>query len=55
VLNVFQASAGKFSTLDEFIRIVSADPVSIGFKPGVVRLSRDNWTLLYRSLSGGAQ
>jgi mono/diheme cytochrome c family protein len=55
VLDAVQASAGRFTDLDEFIRIVSADPVAIGFKPEVVRLSRDNWALLHRTVTGGAQ
>ena len=37
-------------SLDEFIKMVSADPVTIGFKPAVVRLSREEWNALYSYL-----
>jgi mono/diheme cytochrome c family protein len=37
--------------LEEFIKIVSADPVTIGFKPEVVRLSNEEWGALYNYLS----
>ena len=38
-------------SLDEFVRIVSADPITIGFKSEVVRLSREEWSALYSYLS----
>jgi len=37
--------------LDEFIKIVSSDPVTIGFKPDVVRLTSQEWSALYSYLS----
>jgi mono/diheme cytochrome c family protein len=33
--------------VDDFIKIVSADPIQYGFKAGVVRLSTNEWTELY--------
>ena len=41
----------KDVNLDEFIRTVSVDPVTIGFKSAVVRLSREEWSALYSYLS----
>ncbi len=41
----------KEKSLDEFIGTVSVDPVSVGFKPAVVRLSREEWNVLYLYLS----
>lgn len=41
----------KEKNLDEFISAVSVDPVSVGFKPAVVRLSREEWSALYLYLS----
>lgn len=41
----------KNKSLDEFIRIVSIDPITIGFKSEVVRLNRDEWSALYSYLS----
>ncbi len=37
--------------LDEFIRTVSADPVTIGFKTAVLRLSREEWSALHSYLT----
>ena len=34
-------------TVDDFIKIVSADPIHLGFKASVVRLSSNEWTELY--------
>lgn len=45
------ALAAQGRSLDEFVRIVSSDPVTIGFKPEVVRLSADEWSALYNYLS----
>ena len=41
----------KEKSLDEFIGTVSVDPVSVGLKPSVVRLSREEWNVLYLYLS----
>lgn len=38
-------------SFEEFVRIVSADPITIGFKSEVVRLSREEWNALYSYLS----
>lgn len=45
------AMSVKDKSLDEFIRTVSVDPVTIGFKTSVIRLSRDEWSALYSYLS----
>ncbi len=44
------ALSAKELNLDNFIRTVSSDPVTIGFKTSVLRLSRDEWTALYSYL-----
>jgi len=36
---------------DELIKIISADPVNVGFEPGVVNLSSNEWAVLFRFLS----
>lgn len=41
----------KNKSLDEFIRTVSIDPITIGFKSEVVRLTREEWSSLYSYLS----
>jgi mono/diheme cytochrome c family protein len=53
-LQAMQASPTRFAAMEDFIRIVSADPVALGFHPSVSRLSRENWTLLHRTLTGAA-
>ena len=37
--------------VDAFIKTVSSDPVMIGFKPSVLRLSKEEWNALYAYLS----
>jgi mono/diheme cytochrome c family protein len=41
----------KDKNVDEFIRIVSIDPVTLGFKSEVTRLSREEWNALYTYFS----
>ena len=41
----------KDKNVDEFIRIVSIDPVTLGFKSEVTRLSREEWSALYSYFS----
>lgn len=45
------ALSAKTLSLDEFIHSVSGDPVTVGFKASVVRLSREEWSALYAYLS----
>ena len=45
-LNSFQNKS-----VDEFIHIVSIDPVTLGFKSEVTRLSREEWNALFAYLS----
>lgn len=53
-LYAVRAAGVRFSTLEEFMRIVSADPGALGFRPSVTRLSRENWIVLYRTLTGAS-
>ena len=39
-------------SLDMFVRTVSADAATAGFKPEVVRLNSEEWSLVYTYLSG---
>jgi mono/diheme cytochrome c family protein len=39
-------------SLDMFVKIISADPATAGFKPEVVRLSGEEWSVLYSYLLG---
>ncbi|MDP1675990.1 MAG: cytochrome c [Bacteroidota bacterium] len=41
----------KDKNVDEFIRIISIDPVTLGFKSEVTRLSREEWNALYSYFS----
>lgn len=41
------AFAVRGKNFDEFVKIVSADPHTLGFKPEVVRLSSGEWNSLY--------
>jgi len=44
------ALSTKDKNLDAFIRTVSTDPITIGFKSAVLRLSREEWNSLYSYL-----
>jgi hypothetical protein len=50
-VNTSKIAAAAYSlndkNLDDFIRIVSIDPASLGFKSEVTRLSRDEWSALF--------
>lgn len=48
---VTAALAAQGRSLDDFIKTVSSDPVMIGFKVDVLRLSGDDWSALYSFLS----
>lgn len=48
---VAAAMAAGGLSLEQFIRSVSTDPVTVGFKPAVVRLSREEWSALYSYLA----
>jgi mono/diheme cytochrome c family protein len=50
-----RANASRMAALDDFIRIVSADPVELGFKSSVARLSRENWAAMYQAVMQGVQ
>lgn len=55
VLTAIQAAGTRLASLDDFIRIVSADPVSLGFRAETVRLSRDQWAAMHKVLAGSVQ
>jgi hypothetical protein len=38
---------GGVKNIDDFIKIISADPIHFGFKASVIRLSANEWTELY--------
>jgi len=40
------------STLNDFIRYTSVDPIHLGFKPAVMQLSGDEWMTMYKYLDG---
>ena len=39
-------------TVDQFVKVVSADPVQIGFRAEVVQLSQAQWTALFQYVNG---
>jgi hypothetical protein len=39
-------------TVEQFIKVVSTDPVQIGFKAEIVQLSQTQWTTLFQYVSG---
>jgi mono/diheme cytochrome c family protein len=45
-----RANAARMTTVEEFIRIVSADPGTLGFKTSVARLSRENWAAMHQAV-----
>ncbi len=47
VLTGLDAMRRKIGTVDEFVRVVCADPVGLGFKASVVDLSPEQWNLLH--------
>jgi len=47
--SVFHAQKNA-TNVDQFVRIVSADPLAAGFKANVVRFSSEEWIALYRFL-----
>lgn len=52
VLQSVRVGGNRFASVEDFVRIVSADPVDLGFAPAVTRLSREHWVLLHRTLTG---
>jgi mono/diheme cytochrome c family protein len=47
VLTSVARMKSQVKNVDDFIRIISADPIHSGFKAGVVRLSSREWSKLY--------
>ena len=45
-------STGSLRSLDRFIQAVTADPIQLGFKAEVLRLSASDWAALYQFLNG---
>jgi hypothetical protein len=50
-LTALTARGYRAVSVDELVKIVSADPVKIGFKAGVTRLSAEEWTALHQYLA----
>lgn len=44
-------SSSSLQNVDQFIKVVSADPTQLGFKEEVVQLSSSDWTSLYQFLN----
>jgi mono/diheme cytochrome c family protein len=44
-------SNSSLQNIDQFIKVVSAEPTQLGFKAEVVRLSASDWTALYQFLN----
>jgi mono/diheme cytochrome c family protein len=42
----------SLQSVDQFIKVVSAEPMQLGFKAEVVQLSATDWTTLYQFLNG---
>ncbi len=51
VMTSFVHMQGEVRSADDFIRIVTADPLQAGFRAEVDRLSRDEWSALYEYLA----
>jgi mono/diheme cytochrome c family protein len=47
-LTAMQAARSRITTLDDFMRLVSADPVQLGFRTSVSQLSRTDWAMLHQ-------
>jgi hypothetical protein len=41
----------SLQNVDQFIKVVSAEPLQLGFKAEVVQLSASDWTSLYQFLN----
>jgi mono/diheme cytochrome c family protein len=50
-LTALTARGYRAGSVDELVKLVSADPVKIGFKAGVTRLSAEDWTALHQYLA----
>jgi mono/diheme cytochrome c family protein len=44
-------SKTSLQSIDQFIKVVSAEPTQLGFKAEVVQLSASDWTMLYQFLN----
>jgi mono/diheme cytochrome c family protein len=52
VLTAFILHGSSISTLDQFIKTVTSDPVQMGFRADVAQLSPGQWAALYQFLTG---
>ena len=48
VLTAMRSAQRQIRTVDDFIRLVTADPVQLGFRTNVDQLSREEWTVLHQ-------
>ncbi|MCX6135400.1 MAG: cytochrome c [Ignavibacteriales bacterium] len=44
-------TSASLQSVDQFIRVVSAEPIQLGFKAEVVQLSASDWTALYQFMN----
>ncbi len=44
-------NSASLQSVDQFIKVVSAEPIQLGFKAKVVQLSASDWTALYQFLN----
>lgn len=52
VLSAFILHGSGSTSVDQFVKIASADPIGLGFKAEVVRLSAGEWASLFQFLNG---
>lgn len=50
-LTALTARGYRAGSVDDLVKLVSADPVKIGFKAGVTRMSAEDWTALHQYLA----
>ncbi len=51
VLTALTARGYRAASVDDLVRIVTADPVKLGFKAGVAQLSAEDWMALHQYLA----
>ena len=52
VLTAFVLHGSSITTVEQFVNAVESDPLQVGFKADVVRLSPGQWALLHKFLTG---
>ncbi|HSQ76562.1 MAG TPA: c-type cytochrome [Bacteroidota bacterium] len=54
VLTAMRSAKPRIAVLDDFVRLVTADPVQLGFRTSVNGLSREEWAALHGFVMKGA-